>query len=123
VIRLFGIVSLICVLIVQSASTSLTLINFELQRETITRLFCINKETPEKHCEGKCYLEKQIKADEESHKDEPQTRAEFLSLVFTIDNIPNASLTPFTTRIKHKFAYIIPHYTTAVTVIFHPPRY
>lgn len=110
-------------LIVQSASTSLTLINFELQRERITQLFCINKATPEKHCEGKCYLEKQIKADEESHSETPQTRAEFLTLVFTVEDIPNASLTPFSTRIKHQFAYIIPHFTSVVSTIFHPPKY
>ena len=122
-IRLFGIVSLVCVLIVQSASTSLTLINFELQREAITLAFCINKEAPEKHCEGKCYLEKQIKADEDSHSDDPQTRAEFLSLVFTIDDFPSAPFAAFTTRIKHKSLYIIPHFSTAVISIFHPPQY
>ena len=122
VIRLFGIVSLICVLIVQSASTSLTLINFELNRETITQLFCINKQAPEKHCEGKCYLEKQIKADEDSHSEDPQTRAEFLSLVFTLDSFPSASFTTFITQIKHRFSYIIPFFTSAVIPIFHPPQ-
>ena len=109
-------------LIVQSASTSLTLINFELHRETITQLFCINKETPEMHCEGKCYLEKQIKADEDSHSDTPQTRAEFLSLVFTLDVFPTALFTTFTTPIKHRSSYIIPYFTGAAIAIFHPPQ-
>ena len=110
-------------LIVQSASTSLTLINFELHRETITQLFCVNKEVPELHCDGKCYLEKQIKADEESHSDAPQTRAEFLSLVFTLDDFPNTSFTTFITRVKHSFSYIIPHFAGTIFPIFHPPQY
>lgn len=74
------------------------------------------------HCEGKCYLEKQIKADEESHSEDPQTRAEFLSLVFTLDDFPSASFATFTTRIKHTFPYLIPHFSTAVFSIFHPPQ-
>jgi len=122
-IRSLGIISLICILIVQSASTSLTLINFELQRETIIQLFCINKEAPEKQCSGKCYLEKQIEADKDSQSDAPQTRANFLSLIFTIETLPTTLITPFTTPIKHRYSYIIPHFASKEIPIFHPPKY
>ena|SRR5690606_12884057 len=122
VIRLVGIISLILVLIIQSISTSLTLFNFEIQREAITALFCINKEKPEMHCEGKCYLEKQIKADEESHSEKPQSRVEFIVLVFTLASCETEFLTQFTTQVTHNFKYIIPHHSSKVFTIFHPPQ-
>ncbi|NEN22609.1 hypothetical protein G3O08_03705 [Cryomorpha ignava] len=121
-IRLVGIFSLILVLITQSISTSLTLLNFEINRETITALFCINKEKPELHCNGKCYLEKQIKADEESHSEKPQSRVEFLNLVFTITPSETEFLAQIATPVTHNFGYIIPHYSSAFYSIFHPPQ-
>ena len=122
VIRLVGIFSLIMVLVTQSISTSLTLLNFEIQREAITALFCINKEKPELHCDGKCYLEKQIKADEESHSDEPQSRVEFINLIFTLASSDTEPLTQFATPVTHNFGYIIPHFSSAFHSIFHPPQ-
>lgn len=122
VMRLVGIVSLVLVLITQSISTSLTLLNFEIQREAITALFCINKEKPELHCDGKCYLEKQIKADEESHSDKPQSRVEFINLVFTLASSDAEFLTQFSTPVAHNFGYIIPHFSSALYSIFHPPQ-
>ena len=41
-------------------------INFYINQREITRLECENKNRPEMHCNGKCYLAKQLKkADEQ----------------------------------------------------------
>lgn len=110
------------VLTTQTISTSLTLLNFEIHRKAITALFCINKEKPEMECDGKCYLKKQITADEESHSDTSQSRVELIVLVFTIASLETDDLTQFTTPVIHNSNYIIPHFSSEVSSIFHPPQ-
>lgn len=34
---------------------------FFINQQTLTELFCINKQTPETHCNGKCYLSEKLK--------------------------------------------------------------
>lgn len=34
---------------------------FSINRQELTALFCINKQNPTAHCEGKCYMVKQMK--------------------------------------------------------------
>ena len=33
---------------------------FKFNQEYITNVFCVNKDKPELHCDGKCYLKKKI---------------------------------------------------------------
>ena len=42
--------------------------NYQLHKERITELFCVNKAKPQLHCNGKCHLARQLRkaADEES---------------------------------------------------------
>jgi len=54
-------------------------INYAINKQYIIREFCVNKDKPEMHCNGKCYLEKQIKElynqqpePEGDHKDIPK---------------------------------------------------
>ena len=109
-------------LLTQCLSTTLILVNFELNRDLITDLFCINKNQPELHCDGNCYLKKQIVAEEESHSDKPQTRVEFVNLIFTLSQAAVLFQSQFSTPIKHSCNYVMPHYSNAIFTIFHPPK-
>ena len=43
---------------------------FSINQQELTELFCVNKQKPETHCDGKCYLAKKLKeADQETSKD------------------------------------------------------
>ncbi len=47
-------------LLLQGFSRLLIVANYELNREQITELLCVNKNSPRAHCYGKCYLNKQL---------------------------------------------------------------
>lgn len=122
-VRFFGIGILISVLVLQSLSTSIVLFHFKINQAKIASELCENKEVPEMHCEGKCYLEKQIKADEEAHTDDQQFRVEFVSLVFTSPTWLALPSLPHLTKLHQEFPYITPRFTTVFKAIFQPPRY
>lgn len=47
-------------------------VNFRMNQREITRLECVNKNRPEMHCNGKCYLAKQLQKAEEQLDDKRQ---------------------------------------------------
>lgn len=59
-----AIIFLFCFLMM-TFSKSFTLFNFYLNQEAITAKFCVNKNKPKMNCNGKCYLAKQIKEQEQ----------------------------------------------------------
>lgn len=121
--RIAGIVTLIAVLLIQTLSTSIIFTSFELNRATITELFCINKDKPEMHCNGNCFLEKQIKADKKSHENSHKTAPDFISLVYTLMENNEAAIVSYFTEVKHHFTYILHPYSQFESVIFHPPKF
>ena len=41
---------------------------YNINKQAITEQLCVNKDKPELHCEGKCYLGKQLKKAEEGER-------------------------------------------------------
>jgi len=41
---------------------------YNINKQAITEQLCVNKDKPELHCDGKCYLSKQLKKTEEGEK-------------------------------------------------------
>ena len=67
---------------------------FNMNQETIVAAFCVNKDKPSMHCDGKCYLKKELKSidDEQSAGKSQQVKAE--QLIFLQPNAIDAIL-PF----------------------------
>lgn len=103
-------------------------INFYINQREITRLECENKNRPEMHCNGKCYLAKQLKkADEQlNYKKSKNDRSAALM----------KSLEGFTFLTPELFAFHLPHVLTLakyitenkkikstahLLAVFHPP--
>ncbi|MFA6518023.1 MAG: hypothetical protein WCU83_12900, partial [Bacteroidia bacterium] len=55
---------------------------FKWNQESITALFCVNKDKPEIKCEGKCYMQKQVKEVEQEQSRKEQTGNEQIQLVY-----------------------------------------
>ena len=49
--------------ILQSCSKQLIYTDYLVNKDFIASVLCINKNAPEKHCEGKCHLKKQLDQD------------------------------------------------------------
>lgn len=52
----------------QALSTTLILVNFELNREEIAKTLCVKKEEPKNCCQGSCHLKKQLQAEEKKEQ-------------------------------------------------------
>jgi hypothetical protein len=56
---------LISLVLLQTFSREVLVVDFTLHRATITARFCVNKARPQLHCDGKCYFAKQLKKQED----------------------------------------------------------
>jgi len=41
------------------------MMDYQLRKDFIAKVLCINRSKPKLHCDGKCYLAKQLKLEEE----------------------------------------------------------
>ncbi len=60
---------------------TLIIINFYVNQDTIIAEKCINKDRPELHCNGKCYLKKELNT--QKHITTDQENTELKSFLFT----------------------------------------
>jgi hypothetical protein len=65
-------------------------VNYELRKDYIIKNYCVNKNRPEMHCDGKCYLAKQIQKAEQ--EDEKQATNNFISKLLTLELIQKNNL-------------------------------
>ena len=66
---LFLIVFTLTVLL-QSLQGFFTIVNWKMNQAELTAKYCVNKATPKLKCNGKCFLAKQLKKQEEQDKAE-----------------------------------------------------
>jgi hypothetical protein len=104
-------------------------VNFYLNQKEIAEKECENKNRPEMHCNGKCYLAKKLnKADAELESQKEKQEGSFSNLKIIEEGlfIP-FSLDDFELKINHddnKYAYFIYQNTYFFQVyykFFHPP--
>ncbi|SHJ02979.1 hypothetical protein SAMN02745146_2050 [Hymenobacter daecheongensis DSM 21074] len=48
-------------LLLQTFSRELVVLDYQVHKERITRLFCVNKARPQLRCNGQCHLGKQLR--------------------------------------------------------------
>jgi hypothetical protein len=114
ILLLFGSVAL-------NLSGFFVLAGFEFNRDYVARELCVNRDKPQLHCNGKCYLIKKLKQAQD--KEEQETRQiqkiqlqeatvslPFLFNTFTVP-LPSPSV-PLCTGMP----------VARVTAIFHPPQ-
>ncbi len=78
--RQTGAILLLSVLIIKAMIAPSIFVNYELRKDFIISNFCVNKDRPELHCDGQCYLAKQLKAAEQ--QDENEATASFMDKLF-----------------------------------------
>jgi hypothetical protein len=76
--RILGSILLTFVLLSKIAYGLFWQVNFRINQREITRMECENKNRPELHCNGKCYLAKQLQKAEEQLDEKKQTSSRCL---------------------------------------------
>lgn len=66
--RFISLVVLIIVICFQSLQGFFTIVNWKVNQVEITEKYCVNKAKMNMHCDGKCYLSKQLKLQEDEEQ-------------------------------------------------------
>ena len=85
---------LILLVLLQTFSREVLVVDFTLNRAIITARFCVNKTRPQLHCDGKCYFAKQLKQQEERGNKAPnplKEQVEMLAVAFQ-NQVPAAPI-------------------------------
>ena len=96
---------------------------FELNKDYIANTLCVNRDKPQLHCNGKCYLMKKLKAAEENEKKEnSRQKIELFSGYLTIQIVNNLKTQFFPeTDLKPIPCYISFYVNNVSGSIFKPP--
>jgi hypothetical protein len=119
-LRIFSAILLIATIFIQTFSAYIIKADYILNRTFISNTLCVNKEKPEMHCEGKCYLNKKLKQDKQDQQ-APVSKNEQLTIQpFFVPELFSLPGTVFLTNptffIKDEgLAY------SSSNSIFHPP--
>jgi hypothetical protein len=72
---------LISLVLLQTFSREVLVVDFTLNRATITARFCVNKARPQLHCDGQCYFAKKLKQQQERENKAPNSLKEQLEML------------------------------------------
>jgi hypothetical protein len=103
----------------QPVSKLLIVINYELNKVSITQNFCENKGKPKMHCNGKCHLKKQL--DKEDKKQSLPGSSKEKSEVQFYSNVTVPELIIINNEIIPHFIYSVSYPDAPILSIFHPP--
>ncbi len=115
---------LVSVFLLQTFSKTIILADFEINKEYIAKVLCVNKSKPKMHCNGKCHLKKELNKAEKEEQSSPNpenekyefqlfTESGFnIDLHNSLDVISNSFLSDYTFHLSDKHP----------NSIFHPPQ-
>ena len=106
---------------VQTFSTWLWVLDYQVNQAYIAKNFCINKARPKLHCNGKCQLAKKLAEEEKSNTSGNTSLKENCTSVFYRQELeaPLFSLEPL--ALKHNTSYHLKTSTSERTPVFHTP--
>ncbi len=115
---------LISLVLLQTFSREVLVVDFTLNRAIITARFCVNKARPQLHCDGKCYFAKKLKQQEERESKAPNALKEKLEMLPTafVGLVPPAPVRWAATPMGYGPYYSAYVPTSALRGVFHPPQ-
>ena len=104
-------------------------VNFYMNQKEIAAIECVNKSRPEMHCNGKCYLAKQLQKAEDNLNAKKEKNNQSLSHLKVIEGslfIPNEIVSfqinsSFITKEKSIYNYNQFYDLLSCEAVFHPP--
>ena len=96
-------------------------ISFKINQDYIEKYLCVNRDNPESECHGCCQLEKEMKKQQETKSNMPDTQLKKIEIQYFPTSLNNLKLFPSDFE-KHIQPYQYPRYSKAFKEIFHPPR-
>jgi hypothetical protein len=117
---------LTALLLLQSFGRELLVLHFAVNQAHITARFCENKARPRLHCNGKCYLAKQLRRAENGPTKAPTSALAKVQLVATMPSqlqLPPAGWVGPVAALRYAPAIVRPDAAAPMPGIFHPPAW
>jgi hypothetical protein len=113
---------LAALVLLQTFSRELLVVDFALNQATITARFCVNKARPQLHCDGKCYFAKQLKKQEERENKAPNPLKERLEMLPAAFSTWHLQPVRAVAKAAPRYADFVPeHYAAPLNAVFRPP--
>ena len=103
-----------------------TIAYYHANKDYIARVLCENRDKPQLNCDGKCYLAKQLKAQQDRQDKETTERVQNTPVLqlFCQSNLPFLFGAVWTLLPSGGLpAYRFPSYLTPLLGLFRPPRF
>ena len=101
-----------------------TIAYYQLNREYIARVLCQNRDKPQLHCDGACYLAKKLKDQQDRQDKETTERVQQMpNLQWFCQEYAGFSFSPSVTEglALPQFSYQLATYWAPLSAIFQPP--
>ena len=102
-----------------------TVAYYQINKTYIARVLCENRDKPILNCNGKCFLAKKLKEQQEKKDKETTERVEnmpFVQLLFMAATHFFFGAKPFATLRSGPFFFCLPVYITPASGILRPPQ-
>lgn len=99
-------------------------IEFKIDQDFITEFLCINKDEPEKKCNGQCHLKQEVeKATAQQEDEEPVTIRikKIIQIVYKQNRLQQESICVVKPNINSSDSQIPINYS--IDGVFHPPKF
>jgi hypothetical protein len=121
-LKYLSVIVLLAALLGQTFSKALLVLDYQWNKDYISKNLCVNRNRPEMKCEGKCYLCKKINTDAKKDRDNPGRRVDpgsemiHFEMVYELVHPLSIDIVPAYPSFGERV------YARSGTSFFHPPR-
>jgi thioredoxin-related protein len=119
-LKKIAVLVLLFLFLLQCGIKTIIVVGFYTQRDLISKTICENKNKPKMHCNGKCYLNKQLKKEQKNERDTSNILKE-VNEIFVKQPISDFEFISFDQILEHYDNYLIRPYQNNIPNIFRPP--
>jgi hypothetical protein len=115
---------LLVAILMPLASSWGTIAYYQLNKDYIARVLCENRDRPELHCNGQCYLAKRLKAQQDKQDKETTERVQHTpSIQLFIESVTAFTFAPGISQLApaNLFTYLAACTSQPLNGLFRPP--
>lgn len=122
--RLFILYLLLIATVLPTVSSWGIIAHYQLNKEYIARVLCENRDRPELHCDGNCYLAKRLKAQQDKQDKETTERVQSIPVIQLFCETPALFTFWPVRRLSAEWTsvYLLKPYVAPLVRILQPPR-
>ncbi len=120
----YGSFALAMLIWLNAISATLVFLDYELRKDFIAEVLCINKNEPEFRCAGSCHLKKNLQKTQDSNSENPDKiqNFQFEFIAHSLFKIVPEITKIFNPKTSPNFGFLLTFYPSILFDFFHPPQ-